>query len=365
MWPMSDVPAAAFWTAALLTATRSSVLGSIASGVLAGSAIVIRPNLAPLGIIPALLASWPYVRHEWLNAFRNVLAFGLACLPFVLFVAWLNHDLYGSPFQSGYGASSSIFAASNLGPNMARFPRWLWQTQGPLIFVFPFALLTRDPSRPWSGVLRRVLLLYVAIVFGCYLWYTPFDGWWYLRFVLPAFPALFVLAADAAWRGMNRLGTRVAIVSAAVFTFVIVDYGITQARARDTFGIGVGEQKYADVGRYVATHLPPNAVVLTMQHSGSIRYYSSTRTLQWESLEAGWLDRAVAHLRASGLEPFIVLEGWEIEKFRARFASQQTIAFLERPALAAHRRDVFIYDTSAMPSGDATPRPIPATTGCE
>lgn len=362
LWPLSDLPAAAFWTASLLIACRASPLGAAGAGATAGIAIAIRPNLVPLAIFPVIISAWP-VRRAPREALRHLLAFGFACLPFVSFIAWLNNYLYDSPFKSGYGDTSAIFHTANLRANLARYPRWLWETQGPLVFLFPLAVLIGRGPRPASAWLRRVLLAFVAGVFACYLWYMPFDAWWYLRFMLPAFPAMFVLAADAVWQGTRRFGPRAQLAAGVVFTFVMMDYGITRGQERAIFDIGAGEQKYADVGRYVTTDLPQNAIVFAMQHSGSVRYYSGRRTIQYQSLDGQWLDRAIEYLRRTGFEPYVVLEGWEIPRFREHFASQRGVTLVDRPPIAVHSRDVFIYATGN--AGSNAPRPIPTTTGCQ
>ena len=363
MWPMSDVPAAFFWAASLLMASHTTRAASAVSGLLAGIAVAIRPNLAPLAVFPALIATWP-LRREPRGALGQSLAFGSACLPFIVFIGWVNNDLYGSPLQSGYGQASEIFNPINLSANLARYPRWLWDTQGPLVFLFPLAVVIRGTPGDAGIWLRRFLLAFVGAVLACYLWYEPFDAWWYLRFVLPAFTPIFVLAADVVWRGTERFGTRARIAAVVVFTCVLIDHGITQARERGAFTIGEGEQKYADVGRYVAARLPANAVVFTLQHSGSIRYYAQRRTIQWQSLDGEWLDRAIAHLRATGYEPYFVLEEWEIRRFRQHFASQTSVAVLDRAAQAVHSRGVYIYETGAR-AGSVAPVSIPRTTGCE
>ena len=362
MFAMSDVPAAAFWTGAVLLACRSTRSSAAGSGLAAGIAITMRPNLAPLALGPALIAVWPMIRQDSRDAWRRLFVFGGACLPFVLFIALLNNRLYGSPFQSGYGDTAALFSAGHVPANFVRFPRWLWQTQGPLIFIFPAAMGIRSPG-PSRLVLRRMLVAFVVLVFICYLWYTPFDAWWYLRFVLPAFPVMFVLAADVVWWGTRRFGSRARIVAAVVFAWVTIDYGITQARDRGAFEIGTGEQKYADVGRYVAGALPRNAVVFTVQHSGSIRYYSGRAIVQWEWMEGAWLDRAIEYLRASGFEPFVILEQSEMPVFRERFASQHSVGLIDRAPLAVHSRGVYIYGTSATAA--APPVTVPHTTGCE
>jgi hypothetical protein len=213
-------------------------------------------------------------------------------------------------------------------------------------------------------MLRRWFFTFVLAVFACYMWYLPFDAWWYLRFVLPAFPLIFVLAADVAWSGTRRLSLWRQAVALGVFAVVIVDFAATRAMERDALRVGDWEQKYADVGRFVASRLPANAVVVTMQHSGSVRYYSGRPTLRYDALDADWLDRAIAYLRTAGFEPYLILERWEIANFRERFPTQRSVGFIDRPPLAVHSRDVYVYGTGGS-AGTDTPQPIPHTTGCQ
>jgi hypothetical protein len=212
--------------------------------------------------------------------------------------------------------------------------------------------------------LRIVLLSFAGGVFACYLLYTPFEAWWYLRFLLPAFPAVFALAADAVWTGSIRFGPKVRAVLMLVFTLVCMDWGVRVSKAQKVLEVRDGEQKYADVGRFVARELPPNAVVITTQHSGSIRYYSDRLTLRYDWLDPEWLDRAVAYLEAHGSKAYVLLEGFEVPRFRERFRTQKTIVALDRPPIASHARDVHLYavDASGTP---AAPHIIPRTSGCE
>jgi hypothetical protein len=363
LWPMSDVPAATFWTASLLLASRSSLAAITAAGAAAGIAIAIRPNLVPLALFPVIIAVWPVIRTARWMALRRLTAFGLACLPFVVLIAWFYNTLYGSPFQSGYGNTGSIFSPVNLRANLARYPRWLWDTQGPLVFLFVLSPLLPPGPRPDSRWLRGILLAFAAGVLACYLWYLPFNAWWFLRFLLPAIPILFVLAADVVWHGSRRFGQRTQIAAALAFTVITVNYAVTRTSELDVLGIGEGEQKYADVGRYIATRLPPNAVVIAMQHSGSIRHYSGRPTIRYDSLDPEWLDRALAHLRTSGYEPYVLLEKFEVPVFRERFAAQKSVTLVDAPPIALHqRREVMLYSTGVRPP--EVPDPIPATSGC-
>lgn len=363
LWPMSDVPAAAFWMMSFVTASRPPSFTSAAlSGVSAGVAILIRPNLVPLVVFPAVLVAWRASALSGVRV-RRLVAFALACLPFALLVAWVNHDLYGSFLRSGYGDASSIYGWQNLRPNLHRYPRWLWETQGPYVFVFLLAVALPPGPKPESRTLRWILLAYIAAVFGCYLFYSPFDDWWYLRFVIPAMPAMFVLSLDAIWQGGRRFGPAVPAIVAIGFVTLSLSQAIGYARRHTIFEIGEGEQKYADVGRYLARELPPETVVISGLHSGNIRLYSGLRTLRGDSLDDAWLDRAIEHLKSVGPSPYIVLEGSEIANFRQRFASQQTVTLVDRPAVAVHSRHVYVF-SSDPPHSDDPPRTIPHTTGC-
>jgi len=362
LWPMSDVPAAAFWMMSLVMASRGPAVTSAAlSGISAGVAILIRPNLAPLVVIPAGLAAWRAAMPSGVRV-RRLVAFALACLPFVVLVAWVNHDLYGSVLTSGYGTASSIYGWQNLRPNLQRYPRWLWETQGPYVFAFLLAVALPHGPKPESRRLRWILLAYIGAVFGCYLVYVPFDDWWYLRFVIPAMPAMFVLSIDAIWQAGRRFGPVVQAIVAIGFVTLSLSQAIGFARTNTIVEIGEGEQKYADVGRYLARELPPETVVIAGLHSGNIRLYSHLRTLRVDSLDGAWLDRAIEYLKSSGPSPYIVLEESEVRNFRLRFANQQAVTLVDRPA-AVHSRHVYVFSTDPRRPDD--PRTIPHTTGCK
>ena len=135
------------------------------------------------------------------------------------------------------------------------------------------------------------------------------------------------------------------------------------ARLNSIFEIGEGEQKYADVGRYLARELPPETVVISGLHGGSIRLYSQLRTLRVDLLDGAWLDRAIDHLKSVGPSPYLVLEESEVANYRQRFATQQAVALVDRPAMAVHSRHVYVFSSDPERSADP-PRTIPHTTGC-
>jgi 4-amino-4-deoxy-L-arabinose transferase-like glycosyltransferase len=335
------VPVAAFWTASLLLAARGSAGGAIGAGLAAGIAVLIRPNIVPLAAVPMLIVLWRAADVPLRARIRRAAAFALACAPFALFIGWLFNDLYGSPLQSGYGDHKGLFSASFVPQNLATYPRWLLETQTPLILLFvasPFI------AAAGSRFLRGALLAFVVLIAACYLFYLPFEAWWYLRFLLPAFPLMFILAADVVARVAARLGGQWKTAALASFATIMVAFGAYQAHQRFAFAIRAGEKKYEDVGKHVATTLPGNAVVYAMQHSGSIRYYSGRLTLRHDRLSPGWLDFSVEHLRKLGYEPFFVLDDWEVEDFLKKFPGQKYAALVEKePPNAACTHTTYLY----------------------
>ena len=73
-----------------------------------------------------------------------------------------------------------------------------------------------------------------------------------------------------------------------------------------------GESVYYSTGRYLRRVLPKNAIILSMQHSGTLRMYGERLTMRYDWLEGPWYQRALETLVAKGYRPYLVLgEGEE------------------------------------------------------
>ena len=305
VWPMSDIPAAAFWTAALFFALGPGWRSSAAAGSCAAVAIAIRPNLAPLAAIP-LVYLW--MRGNWRT-------YVLAVLPGFCLVAAVNAYLYGSPLISGYGDLGPLYKLSNAPINLKRYGGWLVMSQTPAIVMAIVGVAAPPRLVNWF------LAAFASGVFLAYLFYSPFDDWWYLRFLLPALPALLLLmTAGAVWTSgrMPRLLQAVVVSCGAI---VLVSHQLDFTISRGVFLLREGERRYETVGQYLASATPANAVFISMQHSGSIRYYSGRLTLRYDWVPADWLDRTIGIMRQHGYRPYIVLEDWEEPVFKQRFES--------------------------------------------
>ena len=302
MAPMSDVPAAAAWAIAAAFVVSGSSSGAAAGAGLASAvAILTRPNLAP---IAAILAVWLFIKRRPTVAvvYAVLAAAGAAA------VAIINTRLYGSPFRSGYDLTDA-FAIANVLPNLARYGRWLAEAETPVAIA----------GLVWLVWTRRWLLVsIVAAVWAVYLLYVPWDAWWYLRFLLPTWPMMAIGAATLLFRLPRRV---------ALFGFVALGLvGLVQAWQRGAFHEAAGESKYVEVARVVEALTEPSAVVISAQHSGTLRYYAGRMTLRWDTGDLAWLDRTVEWLNTNGHHPYLVLEQPEIEALRAKAASSSAVA---------------------------------------
>jgi hypothetical protein len=84
--------------------------------------------------------------------------------------------------------------------------------------------------------------------------------------------------------------------------------------------LGRNEQRYVKIAHLVRDTTEPNAVIITLQHSGSVRYYGGRTTLRYEVLHDRWLDRAISWLQSNGFHPYILLDDPEHESFTRKFA---------------------------------------------
>jgi hypothetical protein len=199
----------------------------------------------------------------------------------------------------------------------------------------------------------------MALTWLSYVFYLVFDDWWYLRFLLPAFPAAFALLSLLIVRVSASLAPRLPGLAAAVIVGLLAVHGVAYARSHFAFTVGADENKFAAVGRYAGTHLPENAVLISMQHSGSLILYANRPTLRYDRLLPDSLDRVVATLRDLGYHPFFVLEPWEEAVFRQRFGAASALGRLDwTPFGRLDRPRVTVFDPADQPEG-VSPRRRP------
>lgn len=297
--PMSDVPVTAAWLLCFLFAQRQR---SLPAGLACAIAVLIRPNLAPLALVPLLIAD------------RRVLFAAPVALAGIV-LATLNALWYGSPFRSGYGTAEELFALANITANAFRYSSWLVATAPMLLLgVFGFWRLRRDRT-------AQAMLVFAGLVVVSYLVYAVFDDWSYLRFLLPALAMLAVFAGVelSAWIGRWPLSYRAPMMFALLL--VLTAHGLWVARARESFRLAAQLQRVAAVGDYINADVPPSAVILSGEQSGAMRYYTDRPILRWEAATPEALAAAMRALEDSRRPVYIVLDAWEHAPFRDKFGA--------------------------------------------
>ena len=362
MAPMSDVPAAAACAMAVALALGRTSSSAVAAGLAAAIAILIRPNLAPLA---AVIATWVVWRSRLRRAPGSLRAlwFAIPAALGAIAVGVINARLYGSPFVSGYDLTDAYHVSYVL-PNVRRYGWWLLSAETPFALAgiaalaIPRARIWRTPS---SREAVPLLGAVAAIVWLSYLLFVPWDAWWYLRFLLPAWPMMMlgtVSIAAAVYRAAPSAVPRALVIGVLGAMGVS---GVWQAVRRDAFSVATGEAKYIEVAKTVESLTEPDAVIISAQHSGSIRYYAGRLTLRWDVGDPAWLDRTVEWLAAHGHHPYFVLEPQEIGELRARSGPGNAAAQLDWTPMVSFRGGaVTMYDGVRRERGGRTVSLLPS-----
>lgn len=322
--PMSDLLAAVWIMAVILCALRSDrqVGWAVAAGAAFAMAVLVRPTNALL-IIPAALALHPTVR-TWI-------AFGLGGVPGALFLAGYNRALYGSFFASGYGDVSSLFALRHVPVTLTHYAKWVPAVATPLVFA---AL-----ALPWlklSWRMKGLLLTWAGLPLGFYAFYEcTFDAWWYLRFILPALPALGLAAALVlqrfnypSWFLASRLlpdsaepaevarGHILRLPVAALLFVAAIWWMLDWGRTLRVTQVELDERTYALTARWIAEELPADAVLVGLQVSGNALYYCNRPVLDQNFFTPENYARLNTWLAAQGRPLYAVLHDYEESTLR-------------------------------------------------
>jgi hypothetical protein len=339
--PTSDVPAGALWTASLASALSSSRRNAVISGLAAAGAILTRPNLVPLAAVIGAWYLWSARRTSAADrraAMIRLTLFVAAIVPACLVIAATNTYLYGGPLRSGYAAPlSELYQWQHVMFNVQRYPRWLLETHTPFVFLgFAAPVVLRRNPHAW------LLFSFVTVVVASYFVYGYFENWVYIRFLLPALPALFTLGLAVAAAALTRVVSH-PVLRIGIATIAVAALASWQAVTAERLGAFVtrhAEQRYVEVGQYIAKMMPANAVYIAGLHAGSIRYYSGRTTINFTTLNERALADAVDALTKTGHRVYLVIEEGEHAGFRWRFETYTELGKLDWPP--AHYTERFV-----------------------
>ena len=349
--PMSDVPCTAWWAISVWFALLPLPTAPFASGAAAGLALLVRPNLLPMAAVPCLAAmNVPSGRDERRRRPDRALRFAAGIVPAAGAQLLMQWRLYGSPLMSGYGSFTDLYGFGNIPPNFSGYAERIAVGEMPALIVVlvAFVLVAFRRLRAGDGpsLKRPAVLAFVAaaIILVSYLPYGVFAEWSYLRFLLPALPFLFILAAATFVNALLRLPVVLRAAAFALILATVASLNVARARSEQAFNMRRYDARYRTAGRYMQASLPPDTVIVTVQESGSARYYSGLPILRWDQIDVD-LDGALAALRALGRHPVLLVEDFEAPQLAAKFP-QSPIARADWMPRAEFGDDthVFLYD---------------------
>lgn len=302
---MSDTPATVWSTAAVLWAwqSRKQVWLALAAGAAVALAVLVRPSDMLVFVPVGLALGWSLRRWVFL---------GLGGLPGAIFQGMINHAAYGKIFKTGYGDVGAVFGLHFIPGTLVHYAIWLPVVLSPLcLLAFGLPALRRR-----EGMSTAVLAVWGVIFPLFYVVYAcTQDDWWYLRYLLPSFPPLIVssLLVLRALVAKCKLTPRAAWFAPAAAVILIYCVGAT--RHLHAYSSGLGEQVYPETAAWVRTNLPSNAVVLSMQTSGALLFYTELTIVRWDQLSPAEFQRIAAACAQAARPLFAVLYPFEIDEW--------------------------------------------------
>jgi hypothetical protein len=298
--PMSDVVAAFWCTAAILGARRARRRAPWAAlaGTAFGIAVLVRPTCVLL--LPALALALPLRRAP-------LLAFFAGAVPTALLLAAYDVKTYGSPSASGYAKIGlwRELAFANFPARARHYSLWILRTLTPLV---PLGWLVLPAARRPPGRDRAILIVWFGAFLLFHCLYGPYDSFLFVRFLLPGIPALILGAALAAWSLAPPRFPRPAAAAAGALLLaavLLVESGVS--RRVGITGIVSGESAaYRDACRWAEAVLPEKSVVLAVNTTGALEYYTNLTSVLW-NLSAVDLARVRAHAEARGYGLFALI----------------------------------------------------------
>jgi Dolichyl-phosphate-mannose-protein mannosyltransferase len=301
LWAMSDVPAMVWVTAAVIASwkSREKAAWALAAGLCAGVAFLVRPSDFLIAV-PMLIAIGPSP--------RRLLLATLGGLPGVAVWMAINNLAYGGFLQNGYGAIGNEFHGSLVSGTLAFCVHWLPLVLSPVVIVAPAILA-------FLGTRTRIAVLLAAWAAVFIAFYAPYrwthEDWWFLRFLLPAAPALLVAGFIVLQRISESLQGRISGVSGAVFLAVLflstVWFEARQIRPLHAWSIGHGEEKYGRVAAWLKANAPVNSAIIAEQFSGATYYFTNFVLIRSDELDHGTADQVRKATQAEGRPVYAVV----------------------------------------------------------
>lgn len=329
--PMSDLLATTWCLAAVTAAvaSRSGRRWALAAGFSLAVAVLVRPT--DVLVAPAVA----------LAIGADLGSLGLAAAgaaPVLAGLGLYNTAVYGHALATGYTGELGAVSLANLGSGLVHYGRWLGTFLGaPAAVLLAVALV-----RAVRGDRRQaVLLAWGGALLGFYALYGgSLQGWWRLRFVLPALPAIILSAAIAgrdlaqraqAGRARGRVWVALGLAACLGWDLASSAYWVVTRRL---WNVGASEDVYPLAIAWAEGRVPANAALMAMQTSGAVYFYGRLPIVRYDLLGDRDYARFLADARAAGVPLYALLFRIDRLEFERRWPTDwQRVGGLEEASL--------------------------------
>ena len=289
---LSDFPAAAFAIFCMLALQRGY---PVLAGALLGFSLGIRPSQAL--IAPALMLMAPKPRTQ----IRVMAGGALAVVAWAIFLR-LSRGSLSLPYSMHFSDLDGRLWRQQLA-----FLLW-----GTLTLHLPVVILALVGLATRPRVVLPLVIWFCGFVVLHTLWRWPYDVWVWMRFMLPALPALFLAAAEGAAVIGTWLDPRRRALATIVGAILIAGYAgwtLFVSPARNLRVTSFDEHYARDAAR-VSQLVPAGSLVGAVTESGSLRLYSRFQSFFWCHSETYALLRWA---RSKGRPIYFVLDEPELD----------------------------------------------------
>ncbi|HLP59466.1 MAG TPA: phospholipid carrier-dependent glycosyltransferase, partial [Candidatus Deferrimicrobium sp.] len=222
-----------------------------------------------------------------------------------------NRLVYGSPWRTGYMNISYNLATTIFTRNLQYYARETLVQFTPLLVLLALVSLWKKEKH------ALFLTAWFAVFFIFYCFWAPFmDSWWWLRFLLPGFPALFLLAALGFKRILMAIRLDDKILKHALPSLLVVTvlaagiyFVYCGTHYPELWAKGKGKLYYL-ISKKATKNIMPGSLVGCCEFSGPLRIYANIETFGFFHLNSLFL---ISDMLKEGKPVYVMVEPWQKE----------------------------------------------------
>lgn len=300
---MSDLPATFFILLAFYLFKKKKLIPSALS--LAFSLAVRPSNVLFCVVFLPLVWQELKVKERWQYGSWFIISSSLYAI-----YNWL---VYGLPWRTGYMDISQNLSATIFTRNMLFYIGEILAQFTPMLLLLAVIALWKKEKKKDKYVFFLTAWFLAFLIFYCF-WKPFVNVWWWQRFLLPGFPALFLLAAsgfkrilmDIRWPNkILNYAVSILLVAAVMSNGIYFIYRgnhYSKLWAKDK-----GKLFYA-ISKKIAKRVIPGSLVGSCDFTGSLRLYTNTETFGYYNLNSLYL---ISDLLKEGKPVYLAVEPWQ------------------------------------------------------